>query len=450
MSTLKGMGLRMPRGVMTEPTIVCPKCRNEIKLTESLAAPLLEATRKVYEQRMREKDEAIAAREADLRTRAESLANAEQALGQRVADEVERGRAKIAAEEARKAKQVLATDLDQKARELTDLREVLAARDAKLAEALQAQADVLRKERALEDQKRELELTIEKRVNAAREEDLQAARTRAEEEMRPKLEEMRLKVVEGEQQRASMEKTIEELKRKAEQGSQQLQGEAQEIELEALLAARFPRDSIDPVAKGERGADCLQRVMGPAGQVCGAILWESKRTKNWSDGWLTKLKDDQRAAKAEACVIVSHALPKGIDSFEWVEGVWVTHPRTAIALAMVLRQTLIELALVRQAGVGRETKMEMVYQYLTGPQFRQRVQAIVDAFRAMQEDLDSEKRAITKQWSKREAQIDRMMQGTVGMYGDLQAIAGKSLQEIEGLEMRTLSLPFDAGVPPAK
>lgn len=405
---------------MTEPTIVCPKCRSEIKLTESLAAPLLEATRKEHERRMREKDEAAAAREVELRT-------------------------KIAADEARKAKQVVATDLDQKTRDVAELREVLAARDAKLAEAQKAQADFVRKERALEDQKRELELTIEKRVNAAREADLQAARTRAQDEVRPKVEEMKLQLTEREEKIASMQRQIEALMRKAEQGSQQAQGEAQEMELEALLAARFPRDSIEPVAKGESGADCLQRVMGPAGQACGAILWESKRTKNWSDGWLTKLKDDQRAAKAEVAVLMSHALPKGVDTFELLDGVWVTHPRAAVPLAMVLRQTLIEVALVRQASEGQDTKMELVYRYLTGPRFFHRLQAIVEAFSSMQSDLASEKRAIMTQWKKREAQIERMTNGTVSLYGELQAIVGKSLKEIEGLEMGTLSLPFDAG-----
>lgn len=369
---------------------------------------------------MREKDEAAAAREVELRT-------------------------KIAADEARKAKQVVATDLDQKTRDVAELREVLAARDAKLAEAQKAQADFVRKERALEDQKRELELTIEKRVNAAREADLQAARTRAQDEVRPKVEEMKLQLTEREEKIASMQRQIEALMRKAEQGSQQAQGEAQEMELEALLAARFPRDSIEPVAKGESGADCLQRVMGPAGQACGAILWESKRTKNWSDGWLTKLKDDQRAAKAEVAVLMSHALPKGVDTFELLDGVWVTHPRAAVPLAMVLRQTLIEVALVRQASEGQDTKMELVYRYLTGPRFFHRLQAIVEAFSSMQSDLASEKRAIMTQWKKREAQIERMTNGTVSLYGELQAIVGKSLKEIEGLEMGTLSLPFDAG-----
>lgn len=437
-------------GVMTEPTIVCPKCRNEIKLTESLAAPLLEATRAEYARRMREKDDAIAAREADVRARTDALAQAEQTLDQRAADEVERGRAKIAADEARKAKLIVATDLDQKDKELAELREVLVARDGKLAEAQKAQAELARKERALEDARRELDLTVETRVQAAREADREVLRAQVRAEARPEIDELKLKLQEHEQKNLSLHRTIEELQRKAEQGSQQLQGEAQEVELEAMLSARFPRDAIEPVAKGERGADVLQRVLGPGGQACGAILWESKRTKNWSDGWLVKLKDDQRAVKAETCVLVSHALPKGVEAFGLVEDVWVTHPRTAVALAIVLRQTLIELASARQAGVGRETKMEMMYQYLTGPRFRQRVQAMVDAFRAMQEDLDSEKRAIMKQWSKREAQIERMMQGTVGMYGDLQAIAGKSLQEIEGLEMRTLSLPFEADPTTAK
>jgi hypothetical protein len=435
---------------MTEPTIVCPKCRNEIKLTESLAAPLLEATRAEYARRMREKDDAIAAREADVRARTDALAQAEQTLDQRAADEVERGRAKIAADEARKAKLIVATDLDQKDKELAELREVLVARDGKLAEAQKAQAELARKERALEDARRELDLTVETRVQAAREADREVLRAQVRAEARPEIDELKLKLQEHEQKNLSLHRTIEELQRKAEQGSQQLQGEAQEVELEAMLSARFPRDAIEPVAKGERGADVLQRVLGPGGQACGAILWESKRTKNWSDGWLVKLKDDQRAVKAETCVLVSHALPKGVEAFGLVEDVWVTHPRTAVALAIVLRQTLIELASARQAGVGRETKMEMMYQYLTGPRFRQRVQAMVDAFRAMQEDLDSEKRAIMKQWSKREAQIERMMQGTVGMYGDLQAIAGKSLQEIEGLEMRTLSLPFEADPTTAK
>jgi hypothetical protein len=189
------------------------------------------------------------------------------------------------------------------------------------------------------------------------------------------------------------------------------------------------------VAKGEFGGDVLQRVAGPAGQICGAILWESKRTKNWSDGWLPKLRNDQRTAKAEIAVLVSDAMPKDIDSFGQIDGVWITRPSFAIPLVIALRQSLIEVANTRQAQEGQETKMELVYQYLTGPKFRHRVEAIVEKFSDMQADLDRERKSMTRLWAKREAQIQGVIETTVGMYGDLQGIAGRALQEIEGLEV---------------
>ena len=151
---------------------------------------------------------------------------------------------------------------------------------------------------------------------------------------------------------ASMQRQIEELKRKAEQGSQQLQGEAQELELETTLRQKFPFDLIEPVGKGEFGGDLVHRVAGPSGQVCGTILWEAKRTKTWSDGWLAKLRDDKRTAKADLALIVSHALPKGLEHFDHIEGVWVTSPKCVIPVAVALRQSLIELGAARTAGRG--------------------------------------------------------------------------------------------------
>lgn len=419
---------------MSEPTIVCPTCKTEIKLTESLAAPLIESTRLEYEKRLAQKDADAAKREAGLREREEAVAKAKETLDDQVAEKVCQERGKIAAEEAKKAKRALQNDLDEKTKEVTDLQEVIKQRETKLAEAQKAQADLLRKQRELDEAKREVELTVEKRVQAG----LAATREQAKREAE---EALKLKVSEAEQTIASMQKQIEELKRKAEQGSQQLQGEVQELELEALLSAKFPRDTIQAVPKGEHGGDVLQSVVGPVGHPCGAILWESKRTKNWSDSWLAKLREDQRSAKAEVAVIVSQILPKGVETFELIDGVWVTHPRAVLPVAVTLRQMLIEVSSVRQASEGQQTKTEMIYQYLTGPRFRQRVQAIVEAFSSMQEDLDREKKAITKQWAKREEQIERVMQATVGMYGDLQGIAGKSLTEIEGLELRALNAP---------
>jgi hypothetical protein len=416
---------------MAEPTVVCPQCKTEIKLTESLAAPLLESIRRDYEQRLTQKDTDIAKREKTLHEREAGLQKQKETMDEQVAQKMHQEQARIAAEEANKAKLAVGNELNQKAKEINDLHDILKQRDIKLADAQKAQADLIRKQRELDDAKRELELTVEKRVQT----DLAAAREKAKKEAE---DEMNLKVMEAEQTIASMQRQIEDLKRRAEQGSQQLQGEVQELEIESLLSARFPRDTIQPVPKGEFGGDILHRVMGPLGQQCGTILWESKRTKNWSDGWLPKLREDQRTAKAEIAVILSQVLPKDVETFGLVDQVWVAHPKVALPVAVALRQTLIEIAGARQASEGQQTKMEMVYQYLTGPRFRHRIQAIVEAFSSMREDLDRERKAITKQWSKREEQIDRVMQATVGMYGDLQGIAGKTLQEIEGLEFQGL------------
>ncbi len=422
---------------MTEPAITCPNCKTEIRLTESLAAPLIETTRKQFQQQLAQKDDEIAKREQGILEKERQLTISKNKLDEQVASQVEDqlkiDRARITAEESRKSKQAFANDLEQRSREIAELQSILKSQEAKLTEAQKTQADLLRKQRELDDAKRELDLTIEKRVQEGLSVTRQQARKEAEDEQR-------LKVLEREQTIAAMQKQIEDLKRRSEQGSQQLQGEVQELELENLLRNKFPFDAIEPVPKGEFGGDVLHRVVGLNGQPSGTILWEFKRTKNWSDSWLVKLRDDQRAAKAEIAVIVSQVLPKGVETFDLVEGIWVTHPRAALPVAMILRQSLLELALARQANQGQQTKTDMVYQYLTGPRFRLRVEAIVEAFSTMQEELDREKRVIMKQWAKRGEQIERVMGATVGMYGDLQGIAGKSLQEIEGLELKSLSL----------
>jgi hypothetical protein len=423
---------------MTEPTILCPQCKAQVKLTESLAGPLVEATRRDYEARMAQMQVEWAKREDALKQQEQALAKAKTEWKAAEQERFRLERVRIAEEEARRAEMKCQADLEQRRTEVSHLESILKSRDEKLAEAQRAQALYLQKERVLEDQRRELELTVQRRVT----EGLHAVRSQVRAEVE---ETLKLKVLEKEQTISSMQKQIEVLKRKAEQGSQQLQGEVQELELEALLAAKFPSDNIIPVRKGEGGGDVVHRVSTISGQPCGAILWETKRTKNWSESWLPKLREDQRNCKADLAVIVSHALPKDVESFECVDGVWITHPRTMIPLATVLRHSLMELETARRASEGQQTKAEMVYQYLAGPRFRQRVQAIVEAFTCMGEDLEKEKRATLRLWAKREEQIARVMQSTVGMYGDLQGIAGKTIAEIEGLELEPFELTSDRG-----
>lgn len=422
---------------MNDPIITCPNCHTAIHLTESLAAPLLAATRQQFQQQLAQKDETISQREQAIRQQEQLLSETKRNVDQQVTDQVtvqlkiERDR--LIADEAKKAKLAVASELENNLRELANLKELLQTREQKLSEAQAAQVDLLKKQRELDDTKRELELTIEKRVQ----QNLTMIRDQARQEAE---EGLKLKVMEKDQTIAAMHQKIEELKQKAEQGSQQLQGEVQELELEGLLRNKFPHDSIEPVPKGEFGGDILHAVMSPSGLLSGLILWESKRTKNWSESWLSKLRDDQRNAKAELSVLISHALPKGIETFDIIDGVWVVHPRATLPVATILRHMLLQMRQVKQVSEGQQTKTELIYQYLTGPRFRQRVEAIVEAFTTMQTDLDKERKAILKQWAKREEQITHVMEATVGMYGDLQGIAGKSLQEIEGLELEYLEL----------
>jgi hypothetical protein len=400
---------------MVEPVIECPHCHKEIKLTESLA----------------EKDSEVAHREAQLRQEEQSLAAARQQIDAQIEEGIRQQRQTIAAEKANKARRLVSDELEGKAGELADLEAVVKAKDEKLAEAQNAQAEAVRKQRELDDQKRELDLTVETRVQ----ESLGAVRDKAKHDAE---EELKLKISEREETIASMQRQIEVLKQKAQQGSQQLQGEVQEMELETLLAAKFPADMVEPVPKGEFGGDILHKVLSASGQHCGSLLWESKRTKNWSDTWLAKLRNDQRAARADFAVLVSRVLPKETVAFDFIDGIWVVEPRCAIAVAIALRQSLIEVAAVRQTNSGQHTKMGMVYEYLTGPRFRAHVESIVEKFTEMEQDLARERKTMTHLWAKREEQIRGVIESTAGMYGDLQGIAGRGLNEIEGLQMTML------------
>lgn len=416
---------------MSEPTIRCPNCRTEIKLTESLAAPLIDATRRHFELRLAEKDAEVARREAAIQEQQASLKKSRDSLEQQIAARLEEARADLVAAEAKKARDALADEIALSLQEKAAIQALLKDRDAKLAEARRNEMALRLERQQLADEKERFELDKQRTIDAERAKIREATRKETEEQAH-------MRLAEKDKTISDLQNKLQEALRKSEQGSQQLQGEIQELQLEARLRDAFPRDTIEPVAKGEFGGDTLQRVVSPLGQPCGAILWESKRTKNWSDGWLPKLRDDMRAAGAEAAIIVTQVLPKSIETFDLVEGVWVTSFKCAMPVAVALRQLLIELSAVRRAAQGQQTKMELVYLYLTGPRFRHRVQAIVEKFSDMQEDLEKERKVMARQWAKREEQIRGVIETTAGMYGDLQGIAGSSLPEIEGLSLKLL------------
>ena len=232
----------------------------------------------------------------------------------------------------------------------------------------------------------------------------------------------------------SAQREVADLKRKLEQGSQQLQGEAFELSLEALLKSAFPLDEIVPVPKGVNGADLIQRVRSPSGLLCGMILWEAKQTKAWQPAWLRKLKDEQQAIGAEFAVIVTAAMPKETrEPFVRDSDVWIARFDAARPLAELLRSTLVELHKQRQANLGRSEKMELLYNYICSPQFAQRLKTVYDGFVTMREELEAEKAALARIWKKREAQLTRMQDGLLSVVGDLQGIAEDALPALDTL-----------------
>ena len=394
-----------------------------------LSAQLRTQLQKEFDADIRKKEAAIAEREKEVVRAKEEVANAEQDINRRVSEQLTKERKQLSEEALTKAREQVTLELRDKDQQLSEATTKLkAAQDAELT---------LRKERReLEEEKQTLELTLTRRLDDERAKIREAAKKEA-------ADERQLKDAEKDKMIGDLRTQIEELRRKSEQGSQQLQGEVLETVLEELLRQHFPFDEITPVPKGIHGGDVVQTVRDASGAVCGIILWESKRTKSWSDGWLSKLRDDQRAAKAHIAILVSLELPKDVTTFRHVDGVWVTSVACAISLAHALRAGMLEVGAAKRALDGRHDKMEVLYKYLAGAEFRHRVEGIVEAFVTLREDLEAEKRATQLRWAKREKQLDRASAQTAGMYGDLNGIIGASLPTIAHLELPTLVGPGD-------
>jgi hypothetical protein len=428
--------------VKTDPALICPKCGESIKLTESLAAPLVAATRAQYEQQLADQaksfqtEKQLVSRQQEANDkRAAELEVAARKQEQSVAEAVQDGiakqltveRKKIAEQESIRARQLVEDELKSEREAAALQKERIQDLDRKLTLARAAETGLLKKQQQLEDKERELERDLQKGIAAARAEE----RTKALAEVQSDLD---LKVQDRDNKIAQLLTQIDSLKRKAEQSSQQAQGESLEVALEHQLRVQFPFDLIEPVAKGEFGGDVLQHVRDQSGQLCGKILWESKRTKAWSDSWLGKLKGDQRAAHADLAVIVSQTMPKDVIHFEHMEGIWVSSLACILPVANALRVSIIELASVRRSSEGQETKAQQIYTYLTGPRFKHRIECIAEKFTELRSDLDKERKWMNKQWAKRDGELLAVLEATSGMYGDLQGIAGQSLKDIDALE----------------
>jgi len=346
---------------------------------------------------------------------------------------------KIKQEAKKEAEVKLGLKIAEINKKLDDADKQIKEKDEKLKEAEDKELQLRKERRELEESKEKLKLEVARKVDEGRERIRISAIESAEEEYKLKFKD-KDKII------GDMKKQIEDLKRKAEQGSQQAQGEVLEVELEEILNSNFPQDNIKPVPKGKEGADVIQEVINQTGHQCGTIIWESKRTKTWNDNWIDKLKDDQREAKAEIAVLVSTILPKNCKILSSINGVWVVGCELIYGLATVLRSSLIQVYSTRMAAVGKGEKMEILYNYLSGPEFKQKVESIMEAFIELQEDLNQEKRAMNRIWSKRQKLLDRVIDNTSTMVGDMQGIIGASMLQIKSLNFKSLPSGIELSV----
>lgn len=450
---------------MIEDIIKCPKCGEIIKLSEAISHDIeiaikskydeenkkyLQEEKKKLETKLKQKAEEsikvevedlieqlneknkkleiFQSKELELRKIERQLKEKEENINKVLEERGRELKSKITSEKKMIEEKAKKEALEEQKVEIVDLKEQLNEKTEKLKLSQEQELDLRKKQRELEEKEKIFELEITRKIDCERNE----IREKVSKEIE---ENHRLKGAEKDKQLADMRKQIEELKRKSEQGSQQTQGEVLELELEHLLKSKFLFDEIEPVPKGKKGADVIQTVKTRSNHICGKILWETKRTKAWSNSWVAKIKDDQREAKANISVIVSETLPKGFQYFQQIDSVWVTEISLAMSLASALRVVLVQEARAYDIQTGKEEKMEIVYNYLTGSEFKNRIQAIMEPFILMKKDLDTEKRAMEKIWAKREKQIERVMRNIAGIRGDIEGIVQVPLPVVKILEL---------------
>ena len=417
-----------------EEAITCPHCRSGFSLEDGITRQTIERYESEYAQTFdahKKELEGALAQEAErkaVRQTADQVRQLQEKLQEAVLAE-QRSRELVAKAQAdARNKAVAEFELERKA-----LDEDIARKEEKLQQFREQEIALRRQKQQLEEAQQNLQLDMQRKLDEER--------ARLSEQIAHK-EAERFQLIEAEYKKKieDAQRANDDLRRKLDQGSQQLQGEVLELELEQCLASSFLHDEIAEVKKGQRGADVIQTVRTPSGQVCGRIVWEAKRAEHWSDKWLQKLKDDQQEAKADLAVLVTTALPKGENStFARHGDVWVVAPHLMKPLAETLRVILLESHKLKLVNTGRAEKMELLYNYLASPQFAQRVRTVLESFAQMKGDLDAEKRAMQRIWAKREVQIERVTASMTGVVGELQAIAHDALPQLDVID--ALALP---------
>lgn len=406
--------------------ITCPECNHEFDVENALSQDIELRIKKEYGEKMQtlksdfsEKEKALVIEKERLeKLEADQKLEIEKLAKQKSEEQLIAYKQKWQEENKSSFDKMSETVKSQK-------EELLNARKEKLA--FQEKID------SLKEREEELELEVKEKIRLEKDkikEEVQKA-----EQQKHYLElKQRDELVNG------LKEQLDTMKRKAEQGSMQSQGEILELEIERLLATAFPLDDIVEVKKGANGADCMQIVKNHSGKPAGIIAYESKRTKTFSDLWIEKLKGDMRLHKADEGIIVTEVLPKDMTHFGKKDGIWICRFEEVEALTQAIRYALLKVNDIKVSNEGKGEKMHILYNFLTSNEFKQQMEAIVNGYAAMRNQIETEKRAMKRQWKEREKQLDIIIDGATDMYGSIKGIAGNAIQPIHALEFAEMPL----------
>lgn len=401
--------------------VTCPNCNHHFHLEDALNDELKDAIEK-EKQELRQQmveykknaEEKIKQKEDDLKNLASKQ---EEAYQQKLQEELKKQNKQLE-ESIRKS---ISSDFEN---QVKILKESEADKEEKLKEARKKELDFLQKEQALKIKEEEMEISLQRKLMEERSKLKEQLQKEENEKLNLKEQEFQLRTKELEKQIEDQKRLVDEMKRKAEQGSMQMQGEVQELLLEELLKVTFPFDSIDEVGKGVRGADCIQTVRNQFGNEAGKIIYESKRTKDFTNDWIEKLKMDMRNLGADVAVIVTQALPKDMERFGEKDGVYICTFTEVRSVVLLLRNGLLKIADAKKSQENKGDKMVMLYDYLTGNEFGEQWKAIREGFMSMKLSIQKERDAMERLWKAREKQLEKVLLNAAHIRGSVEGIAG--------------------------
>jgi hypothetical protein len=404
--------------------ITCPNCHTRFNLEDVLTEDVEKSLKQQYEQKLKSSFENLQKEKNILSQQQKDFEERKQRENELFSQRIEKEKQKLQQELKGQIQKSVSSDYENK---IKLMQQTLDDNAEKLKLAREKEMEILRLQQKMKDQKDEMDLELQKRL-------IEKSKEIEEKAVKHAQDEQELKLKEKEMQIDQMKKLIEEMKRKSEQGSMQMQGEAQELALEEILRAAFPYDVISEIGKGVRGADAVQEIRNHLGHSCGTIIYESKRTQAFSEGWIEKLKTDMRNTHADMAIIVTQAMPKDMEHFGQKNGIWICKFNEAVSLAQVLRESLIKVHQAMKSQENKGEKMQMIYDFVTSNEFRLQVDAIMEGFTHLKDSINKERLQMEKIWKEREKQIDKVLLNTTHMYGSFKGIAGSDIGDVKLLE----------------